>query len=338
LIFFTLASGALLTLVVEHNELRIGADSTIYLAVADAIRDGSSTVALLAFSSNLVGPVAIALALKYAALIALFNYFLFLLSIRSARALGFNFCLFALLLALDPETLPSVVTLNKEVLGMFGFVLLIRYEYSERHSKLLLLLSLFFGMMARWEQVAISIMFVILRRGIFRRHPWLSLLLVAVGISIGWPFMLAHMDLSGFTDQAAGAGLILRLNNIQAHGGYLLVLIPKMLLETFGYVTTPWYFLGAFWNEDFTDWQNQFFINLHSVAMLFMCGWFVLRKKVDVKQPIPFLVLLYLIVTTTNTFVMPRYGYPAYALLAMEAARISVVSKNANNRASACRD
>lgn len=323
----TVSAALFMIFMAAHPDIRIGADSATYWTVANAIRKGSSNAVLLSFGMNLFGPVALALALKSTILIALLNYGLYLLSIRTARTLGFDFRLFALLLVLNPETLPSVVTLNKEVLGMFGFVLLIRYEYDVGRPKLLLLLALIVGMMARWEQAAISLIFVMLRRGAFRRHPWLSLLMVAVGISVTWPIMMSHVDLSGFTAEAAGAGLILILDKIQNHGGFLLVMFPKMLVQTFGHLIEPWYFLGDFWHQDFTDWQNQIFINLHTVAMLFLVGWFIIRRQYDIREPIPFLVALYLLVTTTSTFVMPRYGYPVYTLLAMEAARLAYLGQ-----------
>lgn len=58
------------------------------------------------------------------------------------------------------------------------------------------------------------------------------------------------------------------------------------------------------------------------VASCADAGLVLLTARFDVREPIPFLTALCLIVTTTNSFVMPRYGYPVYALLALEAARL----------------
>jgi hypothetical protein len=272
----------------------------------------------------LLGPVALALLLKSAAAVALFNFALFVISFWCVKSIrGADPYVFGLLLMLNAETAVSVVTLNKEIFTIISLVLLAKYVYSEKRSKLLLLLLLGISLLARWEQAFIILMFLLLRKGWFKYRPWFSITLVVGGISLMYPLLTHGVDMSGFTDQAEGGRAIVLFNALQAHGGYFLAIVPKIVMSTAGALTTPWYFFGAYTALDPNDLQNRFAVHFHEVAIVALFGWALFKKKFNLREPIPFFIALYLVVTAVNPFIQPRYQYPVYVLLCLQMAMSS---------------
>ena len=302
------------------SPIRIGADSSTYWVFADDLTQGNG-VALLTFSGNLVGPVAIAFLLKSPAMVALLNLVLFGLSIRIAgKVPGVNKWVFALLLMLNAETAVSLISLNKEIFTLISMVLLVRYIHSERRSKSMLLAILGLSLAARWEQAMIIVMFLIMYRGRFRRHPGTALAIVTLGITVAYPLAGRGVDLSEFTDQAAGGGMIVVLNSIQSHFGFFIAMIPKIFMSLAGTLSSPWYFLDGYWALPSWDWQQRYAMLLHESAILTLIVWAIWRKRLSLREPVPFFIALYLIVTAASPFIQPRYQYPVYVLLCLQMA------------------
>jgi hypothetical protein len=302
------------------SQLRLGADSSTYFALADDTQTGKSD-STGTLGGNSLGMIAIALLLKRASAIALFNFALFVISFWCVKTIrGADPYIFGLLLMLNAETAVSIVTLNKEIFIIISVVLLAKYIYSEKRSKLLLLLILGISLMARWEQAFVILMFVVLRNGWLKRHPWICVSLVVGGISLIYPLLARGVDLSGFTDQASGGGAIALLDALQSHGGFFLAVVPKIIMSVAGRVITPLYFFGAYSALDPNDLQNRFVVHLHSVALVALFGWALFKGKLSLKEPIPLFIALYLIVTAVNPFIQPRYEYPVYVLLCLQVA------------------
>jgi len=334
LIAYLIACWALFFFLVQpafdgRSTVRVGADSATYFEIADTLNSHSAEsggVALLSFSGNLLGPVLLALILKNAFWIALFNFCLFSCSIWIAsRIPGVNPWMFAVFLALNAETAVSIVTLNKEIFALFALVLFVYYIYSRSRSLILLTVILLFSLFARWEQVGIILVFLWFsrKRSFFRSRPKIAILLVVFGLSLAYPIALrsANVDLSGFTSQAEGGHTIVVLNSLQSHYAYFLAVLPKILMDVLGRLASPSYFFSQYWGEDFSDLQNQFFVHSHEIAMLVVCIAVVVRRKWTFTHPIPYFVALYLVITAINPFVQPRYEYPAFVLLCLELAR-----------------
>ena len=201
------------------------------------------------------------------------NILLFLAAIQScASVAGLSRTKLGLLLALNATTMVSLITLNKEIFALTASLLLCRYIYTEGRSWLLLSFILLVGLLARWQQTAMTMLFLFLfRRNSFtRRHPFITLLSFVAAITVAYPFALhfAGADLTSFTDQAKGGGAIVFLDRVQANFGFPLVLLPKAGMSLFGHLVTPWYWFGEYWHQDFDDLANQVVINLHCLAML----------------------------------------------------------------------
>ncbi len=305
--------------------IRLGADSATYLAVADAVRSGGAQgVAYITLTGNFVGPVALALLLKSGFAIVLFNLILFLAGIYAAgRATGIDRWALCVLLILNAETLVSIITLNKEILALFSVLLLGKYLYSSSRSKILLAVVLLFALMARWQQFAIVLLFLFLRRQGSRlaRNPRAAIALIVFLMTIAYPVASSRLDLSELTVQGETGGTVTKLNAMQAHFLFPLVVAPKAFLNLAGQLATPWYYFQGYSGLDENDWQNRYIIQLHTIAMLLLCIGIVARGKLRLSEPFIFLGVLYLVVTALTPFVQPRYQYPVYGLLCLEMAR-----------------
>ncbi|HEV2276051.1 MAG TPA: hypothetical protein VGR96_17905 [Acidobacteriaceae bacterium] len=307
-------------------DIRLGADSATYFQYADLIRGhltDSNQTALISFGGNLLGPVAIALLLKTAFWVAVFNCFLFVIAISCASQIrGVNRWLFFALLAINAETAVSLITLNKEILALLSLVLFAKYVHSENRSWLLLGTVLLISVLARWEQALAIVAFLFFQRNssVFSTRPKLALATVVVAITLAYPLLLrsAAVDLEGFVSQGEGGNTIAVLDRIQASYGFPLVVMPKILMNLAGRLITPSYFIGDYLSEDFSDLQNQIAIHLHEIATVCIFAVALARRKLKASMPIPFFIALYLIMTAVSPFIQPRYEYPIYVLLALE--------------------
>jgi len=308
----------------HQSEVHLDADAGTYLAVADFVRDGGAGVALVSLGGNLLGPVLIALLCKTGIMITLFNMLLFCIAIYAAGVTsGIDRWLFAVLVMLNAETLVSLVTVNKEILALFSATLFAKYIYSEQRSKLLLLVILVSALFARWQQLGIVLLYFLLRRqgSFFEKRPKLALTLIVLLLAVAYPFMSSEYDLSGFTAQGETGGTMTVMNHMQAHFLYPLVVLPKIVMNLAGQLITPSFFWTTYLTRPFSDLQNQFAVQLHTVAMvgLWFAAW--AKGRLRLQEPLIFFSGLYLVVTALTPFVQPRYQYPVYVLLCLELAR-----------------
>jgi hypothetical protein len=339
----------------DQSDLRLGADSQTYFDLADMLRQGGAQqgqlmglganaspqtysdladmlrqngthrVEFIGLGANFIGPILMALVMKTPLGVMAGNMALFVFAIAICSPIeNLSRTTLALLLALNATTLVSLVTLNKEIFALVASLLLCRYLYTESKSKLLLAAILIFGVMARWEQSAITLLFLFFRRegSFFRRHPYAALSLVIAVITFAYPLALNSrgMDLSAFTDQAQSGNGVLVLNQLQSSYGFPLVVIPKALMLLFERLLSPAYWLTDYLRQDFTDLANQYVIHLHCLAMLVLLLVALLKGRLRMSRPLPFFMALYLIITAANPFIQPRYEYPIYVLLCFELA------------------
>jgi hypothetical protein len=309
-----------------HSNLRLGADSHTYFAFTEMLQqNGTHNVEFIGLGANFIGPIAMALVLKTPFWVMVANIAMFLFAIEMcAPVKGLSRTSLGLLLALNATTLVSLVTLNKEIFALTASLLLCRYICTESKSKILLLAILIVGLLARWEQSAITLLFLFFRRdgSFFRRHPYAALLLLIAVITFAYPLALnsRNVDLTGFTDQAQDGNSIVLLNQVQSSFGYPLVVIPKAIKSLFGDVFVSTYWLTDYLHQDFIDLANSLVIRLHCLAMLGIFLVALCKGKLKMSRPLPFFMALYLIITSANPFTQPRYEYPVYVLLCFELA------------------
>lgn len=132
--------------------VRIGADSDRYWAAAKAVGELDSDK-LVSLTGNFLGPVAIAYLFRDGIFVMVFNILLFGLALKIAASIPNLYKVrFACLMLLNAELLPSITTLNKEIIALFASVLAAKYLTSVRPTKLLLFWMFLFAFLARWNR------------------------------------------------------------------------------------------------------------------------------------------------------------------------------------------
>jgi hypothetical protein len=283
--------------------------------------DSGST--LVSFTGNLLGPVLIGMALKTGIAVGLFNILLFFLAVEIGCTIpGVDRYRLLFLLAICSETVPALVTLNKEILVLVTALLMAKYIYSAGHSKILLGVVLFFSAFARWEQIAIILLFVFLqrKRSIFARNPRLALGIVIAILSVIYPLisMLPGSGIGAFTQYARGANTIAKLNSVQNHFGFPLVVVPKIIMDLFGELLRPVTFVREYSTLGTGDIHSVFIIPLFSITLITLLVIAYRRGLLNPRRPTALLMGMYMIVTAVAPFVQPRYNYFVYVLLAVE--------------------
>ncbi len=304
--------------------IRIGADSDRYWDAVIAARNGNGE-ALITLESNFLGPVLIGLLMGNGFVVFCFNSLLFVTAMKVAGSIqGVNKTVFGWLVLLNAELLPSLTTLNKEILALFAAVLTAKYLLAPRRSIALLGLTLVMSFLARWEQAVVLLLFLVLAHTALRTRPKLTLLLLVIGMSVGYPlvFSIFHVDPAIFDYLLQGANTIVRMNSIQAAGGFFLVVVPKIFMTMAGRLGQPWvYWSGDFLKDGLLDPQQEIFQPLGCLAFLGVFAYACLRRKLPLRRPIPMLIALTLIVSALPPFIQPRYLFAAYVLLCLVIAR-----------------
>jgi hypothetical protein len=307
--------------------VRFGADSPTYWDAANYRKEhADNEKPLVSFEANLLGPVAIALLLKSGVAVAIFNILLFFIAVEIACSIpGVDRYMLLFLLMICAETSPALVTLNKEIFVLFSALLLAKYVYAEKRSWILLVAVFLASLLARWEQIAIILLFLFLQRkgSIFRRKPWLAVFTVLGIFTLIYPVIarIPGSTLGAFTRFAKDANTIAKLNIIQANFGFPLVVVPKMILDVFGELLRPKTYLGEFETLGIGDIHSMFIIPLFSISLIALLVIAYRRGKLHPGRPTALLIAICMITTAVTPFVQPRYNYFVYVLLCLELAR-----------------
>jgi hypothetical protein len=310
----------------HDSYVRFGADSPTYWDAVKYRSEHANNDNLVSFSGNLLGPVLVGTILGNGIAVGLFNTFLFFMAVEIAVSIpGVDRYWLVFFLAVCSETAPALVTLNKEIFVLFSTLLLAKYIYSKKRSWTLLAVVFAASLFARWEQVALIMLFLFLRRkgSFFERNPKIAIGFV-IGVLTVLYALIARLPGSGlaaFTQYTAKGNTILKLVKIQADFGFPLVLIPKILMNLFGELLRPLTFIREYSALGFGDLHSIFIIPLFSIGLCTLLVMAYRRGKLNPSRPIAFLIIIYAITTAITPFVQPRYNYFAYVLLALELAR-----------------
>jgi hypothetical protein len=301
--------------------IRFGADSPTYWdGVEYRSQHSQSGSVLVSFTGNLLGPVLIGTIFRTGFAVACFNIVLFFFAVEVACTIpGVNRYRLLFLLAICAETAPALVTLNKEIMVLVSALLFAKYVYSKRRSLILLAAVFAVSVFARWEQIAILLLYLFLSRkgSVFRRKPWMAVFTVLYPLIARLP----GSQIGAFTQYARGANTIAKLNKIQTDFGFPLVLVPKIIMDIFGELLRPLTFLGEYYLLGYADIHSIFIIPLFSIALITLLVKAYRRGLLNPERPIALLIITYAIVTAVTPFVQPRYYYFNYVLLCLELAR-----------------
>jgi hypothetical protein len=310
----------------------IAADSGSYWTASGvrttnfANENGSDSSTSSHLYGNLFGPVLEAKVLRTDFNVALFNCLLFVFCLSLLRSMPeFDRAAFLLLMMINPFLLASLITLNKEIFALGGVIVFIRYTDAKRFRLWWLALALTLSLFARWQQVLVMLIYVAFESKMspLRGHRRWGIAVTVLGFTIGYGliYRIAPFFFAALLAQAEGGHTILILDDIQAKFGFPLVAIPKILMNCMGHFSSPGYFLHTYFTEDFTNWRDQIFLQLHTLFLTSLLLGMFFRGKLRLKHAPVYLLWLYLLMTAINPMVQPRYEYAAYVLLCLEASR-----------------
>ena len=305
-------------------QTRIGADSDRYWEYAEWASN-SSNAPLISLTGNFLGPVMLIRLLKTGFAIMCFNFVLFAVALKVAGSIPrVNKVLVGVLFLANAQLLPALTTLNKEIFTLLAAVLTVKYLYAERRSMLLLLIVLAVSIVARWEQAAILLLFLLFERVLFRRSPWLGLLTLIAIITVAYPFAfrILGIDPHALDWLMEDAPTLIRINNIQEAFGFPLVVIPKIFMLLTGQLHSPqFYDLGTWWGKFITDAQNWLFLPLGCLMYTAVFAVAVWTGRMRPSRPVALLSAITLIISAAPPFTQPRYIYGVYTMLCIELAR-----------------
>lgn len=277
-------------------------------------------------SGNLFGPVLEAEVLRTDFNVAVFNCLLFIFCLSILRDMPqFDRATFLLLMMINPFLLVSMISLNKEIFALAGIIVFIRYTDAKRFRLFWLAFALILSLFARWQQVLVMLIYVAYELKISplrgRRRWGIAVTLLGFTIAYGLIYRIAPFFFKPLLAQAEGGHTIVILDNIQANFGFPLVVIPKILMNCMGRLISPGYFLRSYVFEDFTNWRDQIFMQMHTLFLTILLVGMFFRRKLRLQHATVYLLALYLLMTAINPMVQPRYEYAAYVLLCLEASR-----------------
>lgn len=237
----------------------------------------------------------------------------------------FDRATFTALLLLNPLLISAVITLNKEIFAITGMILFVKYLNTQRMRLVWLMLALVISFAGRWQQTAIMLLMAAFesRLSPIRGKRKIG---IAIGIFIFTlvytaVYQIAPNLIAGLLAQAQAGHTIVILDNIQGYFGFPLVVLPKIALAVMGRFITPGYFIKDYWAADFTNWHDQIFLAIHEFVITALFVILLVSKKLKLKDEPVYPLCLYLIMIAVSPMIQPRYEYPAYILLCLQAAR-----------------
>lgn len=300
---------------------RVGADSKTYIEIAKFYGSLSNfpIEEAISISSNLFGPVVLILGTNYNfLLIFMLNLLLIALSLKSLfkyYKLDRFFFLFALII--NPITLASITTVNKEVLGLCGIIFFLCYFKSGKISYLLLALILSF--FTRWQQFVVVLALIPYLKIIHSRNKGEILMptLALLGASLIYPFIAPYIDFTGDTKKqniqeqfSSAGGILVILNTLQNNFLYFIVFPVKALINYIGNLPRLTSLLDP---NDRTDLYNRLLLG-HQFLMFLLISWTLFKGRYKLVYTETQIIILYSIIYCVSLNINYRYFYPIYPL------------------------
>ncbi|QEI40680.1 hypothetical protein BMF77_01252 [Dolichospermum sp. UHCC 0315A] len=319
----------------DTEKIWIGADTGNYVEYSKLLSENEE---LLTISSNLLGPIFILRMVNHNYDLILFiNCFLFFLSYILVRN---NFKIdeqkFILLLLMNPMLFISLVSINKEIFGLFSITLLACFLKNK--NILYIILSLITSILVRWQQsvVIILVFFMTDKIYVYRDKKILNLLFMIVIISVIYPSFISPiinqvMDFETLNSQQDKAfGLSILLNELQDRYMFFVAVVPKILISYFGNIikvfTFPIETLKLLIEPESVNIENiynTYIIVGHQISMLILLFIFsknIIQNRVkfnNISDNI-FLCGVYSILYSLGLAIQYRYFFPIYILFCLE--------------------
>lgn len=299
----------------ERNDFQFFADSNTYHGAAEA---GVGLPEAIAVGGNFLGPLII---LKLTGanyyLILLFNVVLMYIALRLfAGSLDLKASRLLLVLLLNPLTLSSLLSVNKEIVSIVVMALVIR-GFRAR-SVLAFLLALPLSLLVRWQLT----LFVLAVLGIasvlnpLRRYRWLSfagalIFMSILYVKLSFVFEGIQENFDSAAAKYQGSGFYEALVALQGKGLYWLAFPVKAAHLLFG--------MGLRFDRllNPVGFYNDVVQLLHSTAMLGMFIALVRSGRARISNDLVYISVIYILVFAMTPIYVPRYFYPVYILWAL---------------------
>jgi hypothetical protein len=305
------------------NQFEFFTDSVTYeRAAQDNISVSDAPLGLIALDANYLGPVTIlrTVAGNRYGVIAINSLILLLSVYILGRSQDLRRDRLLLILFMNPMTLSSVMSVNKEILNLLAISLL--YFSVSRKSFPVFVLAALVGLFARWQMSLVCIIAYLSTTAVnpFRERRWLTLIILLLSISAAYPFIRPYLStfdtiLEGAQDTNEGGGLFFRLMDLQNGAAYILAFVPKTAHLMFGIMTR----LDRFGDPEV--FHNYTWIMLHSITMLIATIMVFATKRFSLNSDAIYIAGIYCAVVALSPIYAPRYFYPVHVMLAVALAQ-----------------
>jgi hypothetical protein len=296
---------------------RFDADAVGYVEILDRFE---SYWTLFGLTHNSLGPILILLLSGNNNLIVFFINISLLLTLISVviRTYGDNLrkVNFTLLLLLNPLLLGSLLTVNKEILGLTSLAMLANHV--ETKSKFSLIFSLVLSFITRWQMFFVVVLFYILKSKInpLKNKRLAVVITLCIALSLALPSLtFIAADIYSINQQSEKVfGVLELLMRLQNSYLYFLAVVPKILSNLFGNIFRVFTFILNPESIDINDIYNNVFILGHQLVMFLLTAYIFIRKKFTLSLDIAFFAAIYLIIYSTSPSIQYRYMFPLYII------------------------
>lgn len=296
---------------IGRNPFQFFADSSTYMGIYSGFLpppDGA-----VGISYNFLGPMLIlSLTGGNLYLVMIVNVAMFMVSIvLLSRYLDLNPIKLSLIQLINPMTLSSLMSVNKEIIS-FPVLACLIVGYKKR-SPYFIAAALVFSMLARWE---LTVFCVVLIGAYFVRriNRYFAILCILLSVSIAYylaqnflkpVFETVEISTASYTE---GSGLFERLIDLQNDGLYFLVAPVKAahLLFSMGTHISGMMHPIVVYNDQIVATYCLFNIFIF-IALIFM-------KQYNLRNDILMISAIYLVVFSLTPVYAPRYFYPVTIL------------------------
>lgn len=299
-----------------RSEFHFFADSPTYHEAARGdLSHIESAADLLSVAGNFLGPLIILWLAgeNYYAVLALNSIVLIYSTWSLSSTLRIDALRLAGWLLLNPITISSVLSVNKEILSLLFVALLMRGW--TRQSWVSLTIALAISIMVRWQlTVAMVVLLAMLTwTNPFRDHRYLSLTFLLLLLSAAYVAMAPLLEpiRLNFEHAAAeyeGSGLYEQLVAWQDGGAYWAVFPLKAAHLLFGMGLRLDRLLAP--ENIYNDvWQL-----LHSTALLILFCVLLRQRRMNLRNDLVYVSAIYVAIFAITPIYTPRYFYPVYVL------------------------
>jgi hypothetical protein len=301
-----------------RNDFQFFADSNTYHDAAQGnLRHVSGIIDTVGVAGNFLGPLLVLqLVQQNYYLVMILNLIVMFVAVRSlADSASVNALKLQLLLLLNPITISSLLSVNKEVISVLFIALVVRG--CKTRSVWTLAAAFAVSILVRWQLTIflLALVGVVGPCNPLRRYRWLTSIVLAVLVSLAYVWLASilepvQLNFEVAVAQYEGSGIFERLVRLQSQGLYWLVFPIKVAHLLFATGLRMDRLLNP------TIIYNDVWQLLHSTMLLalFLLLWWSHRLRLQ--NDLVYISAIYVLIFGLTPIYAPRYFFPVYVLWA----------------------